>query len=184
MEKLFYTPLFSDKIILEKKDVYPSISQTVFNGSDYMSVDTDVLNTTFKFLKEPVEAFASQVMAKLGFEQFSICTSWLTRTNNDNMPRQDHIHTNSFMSGVVYLHDDCSPLLLRHPMPWRWSSGESNEITASGYLFEPEEGSVIMFPSHIAHIITPMTSTKTRYSVAFNIVPSGTFGTRDSRVQY
>ena len=58
MEKLFYTPLFSDKIILEKKDVYPSISQTVFNGSDYMSVDTDVLNTTFKFLKEPVEAFA------------------------------------------------------------------------------------------------------------------------------
>lgn len=182
IHKLFYTPLFSSNISLENKDVYPAISQTTFNGNDHMSVDTDVLNNTFKFLRVPICAFAGKVMHELGFDGFSVYSSWLTRTTNDNMPIQDHSHTNSFLSGVVYLHDGCSPLLLRSPMPWRWSSGKSNEITASGYLFEPKLGDVIIFPSNISHIITPMQEPVTRYSVAFNIIPTGIFGSRDSKI--
>lgn len=183
IKKLFYTPLFSDKLQLNPQEVYPAISKTGLVSSGQMSIDTNVLDTTFKFLKDPIVSFSRRVMCEFGFSQFSISSSWLTSTTNDNMPTQDHIHTNCFLSGVVYLHDNCSPLLLRNPSPWRWSSGQRSEITASGYLFSPESGSIVIFPSHIAHIITPMESNITRYSVAFNIVPTGEFGIRDSRTR-
>lgn len=179
---LFSTPLFKTNIKLERKNVYPAISQTSFSGTHHMSDDNDVLNTSFRFLRDPVCAFAGKVMHEIGFEQFSIFTSWLTRTTNENMPVQDHSHTNSFLSGVVYLHEGSSPLLLRHPIPWRWSSGKTNEITASGYLFEPDVGDMIIFPSHINHVITPMVESVTRYSVAFNIIPTGIFGSCDSKI--
>ena len=181
IKKLFYTPLFSDKLNLSPEEVYPAITRTKLLPSAHMSVDTNVLDNTFIFLKEPILMFTKRVMCEFGFSEFSISSSWLTATRIGNMPTQDHIHTNCFLSGVVYLHDNCSPLLLRHPMPWRWSSGYRSEITASGYIFEPECGSIVMFPSHIAHMITPMELNVTRHSIAFNIIPTGEFGTRDSR---
>lgn len=180
--KLFYIPLFSSTITLNDSDVYPAITKTEFDGSDYLSKDVDVLNTTFLFLRDPITKFVDEIMSSLNFEAYSIFSSWLTRVNNDNMPRIDHIHTNSFLSGVVYLHEDSSPLLIRNPSPWRWSSGKSNEVMSSGYLFEPKRGDIIIFPSHISHLIMPVNNNKNRYSIAFNVIPTGIFGNKDSKI--
>lgn len=179
---LFPTPLFKTNISLQNEDVYPAILKTKFSGNDRMSEDIDVLNTSFTFLRNPVCNFVGKVMHEMGFEKFSVYSSWLTRTTKDNLPTQDHSHTNSFLSGVVYLHKDSSPLLFRNPMPWRWSSGKLNDITASGYLFEPSCGDIILFPSNINHIITPFHNNSFRNTVAFNVIPTGLFGTRDSTI--
>ena len=38
----------------------------------------------------------------------------------------------------------------------------------------------MFFPSHLKHYVTTHNNSKTRYSLAFNIVPIGLYGDRDS----
>lgn len=74
--KLFYIPLFSSTITLNDSDVYPAITKTEFDGSDYLSKDVDVLNTTFLFLRDPITKFVDEIMSSLNFEAYSIFSSW------------------------------------------------------------------------------------------------------------
>lgn len=98
-----------------------------------------------------------------------------------------HSHSNSLLSGILYLNvfDGYGKTVFYYPDPW-WEYQNSrlmqftnttlnntielvNEIT-------PEEGKLVIFPSHIMHSTKPTTVNKERYTIAFNSFFKGTIG--------
>ena len=180
---LFACPFFIDKIELDDR-VYTAIKNTPCKGA--MSYDENVLTSNFDFLHEPVNNLVSDVMSQLGFPNYHIFTSWMTYTTMGYRHGLDHMHCNSFMSGVLYLTDNASPILFRHPNPWRWSSGvdDTNDgvLKSNQYIMSPFRGDIVIFPSHVHHMILPHHDEEPRCSIAFNVVPVGKYGARDSTI--
>ena len=63
-------------------------------------------------------------------------------------------------------------------------STEYNEYNAQQYAINPQNGLILLFPSEVWHQVNTNKSDKTRYSLAFNVMPVGVFGdvTSDSQV--
>ena len=191
---LFACPFWFDKIELDTEQVDNAIKSTPCYLA--MSVDENVLDTTFKFLFDPINERVYKAMDQMGFLNYSIFTSWMTKTVAGYRHELDHMHYNSLLSGVVYLTDNPSPLLFRHPMPWRWLSGPNNEksLNSNKFTLTPKKGDIVLFPSHIHHLILPHKNVATvngfptfavqsdRCSIAFNVHPTGQYGIRDSRI--
>ena len=181
---LFACPFYFDRIEFDTKKVNNTISKTEFLGN--MSLDEIVLDNDFKFLFDPIDEIVSNVMSELGFMKHTIFASWLSKTVMGFRHGLDHQHNNSFYSGILYLTDNASPILFRHPLPWRWCSGMDDKndgmLKSNQILFAPKKGDVVLFPSHVFHLIMPHKHPTDRYSLAFNIVPSGRYGARDSTI--
>jgi len=103
---------------------------------------------------------------------------------------QFHSHANCFWSGVYYYgekYDESSSLAFKHPL--------NNYIENYGFTVYPEvatsynkmeeiitphKNGLVLFPSYLKHKILKHDSDIPRYSLAFNIVPVGNYGTGDS----
>ena len=181
---LFACPFYFDKIELDTEKVNNAIKSTPCMVA--MSVDENILDNNFKFLFDPVNEIVSKVMSELGFVKYSIFTSWMTKTVIGYRHGLDHQHCNSFLSGILYLTDKASPILFRHPLPWRWSSGldDKNDgmLKSNQMYLSPKKGDIVLFPSHVHHLIMPHKNSSGRYSIAFNVHPIGQYGARDSTI--
>ena len=181
---LFACPFYFDKIELDTDKVSDAIKSTTCLHA--MSVDENILETNFKFLYDPIDKIVSNVMFELGFGEYIIFSSWMTKTAIGYRHGLDHMHCNSFLSGVLYLTDKASPILFRHPMPWRWSSGldDKNDgmVKSNQFVMSPNKGDIVLFPSHVHHLIMPHKDPLVRYSIAFNVHPTGQYGARDSTI--
>ena len=60
----------------------------------------------------------------------------------------------------------------------------ANIFNSSDWFIDPQKGLVIFWPSEIYHTVieTNMNNNDIRKSLAFNIVPIGTYGKEDSQV--
>jgi len=121
--------------------------------------------------------------------EFKISTSWISKTPSGGFSNF-HNHGNSFMSGILYFdeYDDASgPLeLAAFNFPtnsFQLVPSEFNEYNSKDYTIYPSKNLLILFPSYIYHRIGTNNSIQNRYSLAFNIVPSGTVGIHDSTLQ-
>ena len=181
---LFACPFYFDRIELDTEKVSNTIISTPCMKA--MSVDENILETNFKFLYDPIDEIVSKVMSELGFVKYNIFTSWMTKTAIGYRHGLDHMHCNSFLSGVLYLTDKASPILFRHPLPWRhqFKFGDKNDglLTSNQYVMFPNKGDIVLFPSHVHHLIMPHKDPLIRYSIAFNVHPTGQYGTKDNTI--
>ena len=181
---LFACPFYFDRIELDTEKVSNTIISTPCMKA--MSVDENIHETNFKILYDPIDEIVSKVMSELGFVKYNIFTSWMTKTAIGYRHGLDHMHCNSFYSGILYLTDNASPIIFRHPMPWRWSSGldDKNDgmVKSNQFVMSPMKGDIVLFPSHVHHLIMPHKDPQVRYSIAFNIHPIGQYGARDSTI--
>jgi hypothetical protein len=181
---LFACPFYFDKIEIDTDKVKSAVKETQVLGA--MSLDEDIINTNFKFLFDPIDKIVCKVMLELGFKQYNIFTSWMTQTAIGYRHGLDHQHCNSFLSGILYLTDKASPILFRHPLPWRWSSGldDKNDgmLKSNQLVMSPKKGDIVLFPSFVQHMIMPHKDPLVRYSIAFNVHPTGQYGARDSTI--
>ena len=181
---LFACPFYFDNIELDTDKVSDAIKSTTCLHA--MSIDENILETNFKFLYDSIDKIVSKVMSELGFVKYNIFSSWMTKTAIGYRHGLDHMHCNSFLSGVLYLTDKASPILFRHPMPWRWSSGldDKNDgmVKSNQFVMSPMKGDIVLFPSHVHHLIMPHKNPQVRYSIAFNVHPTGQYGARDSTI--
>ena len=181
---LFACPFYFDRIELDADKVKNAIYTTQCLGA--MSVDENILHTNFNFLFNPIDNIVSDVMSELGFKKYNIFTSWMTKTAIGYRHGLDHMHCNSFLSGVLYLTPHASPIIFRHPLPWRWSSGldDKNDgmLKSNQFVLSPKMGDIVLFPSHVFHLIMPHKDNVVRCSLAFNVVPIGQYGARDSTI--
>lgn len=91
-----------------------------------------------------------------------------------------HAHSNSFVSGVLYLtrpHPDCRTVFIRPPGGADFGFRHETETTRQGPYNAPafalphtEPGDLVLFPSYLFHE-APLNTGARRITVAFNAVP-------------
>ena len=121
--------------------------------------------------------------------QWRLQNSWAVRHGEGDWS-QAHHHTNSVFSGVYYVktndtsgnlvftrtHDTVSTTTFDFPFT------QHNELNSKSFGVTPQTGEIVMFPSHLLHSVDPNRSTEQRFAVAFNFVPSGSWGTDEHEI--
>ena len=77
--------------------------------------------------------------------------------------QKKHTHTESLLSGVLYLEIPDFPNNGKH-------EGELRFAGHQHYYIQPKEGMVVLFPSYLPHETIPYTSSGERICIAFNVI--------------
>jgi len=128
----------------------------------------------------------------LGYKKrnYAISTSWFTLSNKGE-GSQIHIHKNSFWSCVYYYQEEypegTGGILFDNPnidlFDFYYSDNditETNNLNSRSCIFSPQPNLLLVFPSYLKHKIMKHDNDAQRSSLAFNIVPLGSWGDGDS----
>lgn len=112
-----------------------------------------------------------------------LCRSWFTRVfrNDETNP---HTHKNSWWSACFYFQEDCGIILQTEPQGIWCPTDNHNLDNSIEVKYEPNVGTMLMFPSHVRHQIVKHEKQTTRESLAFNFMPLGEVGIHDSSFTY
>jgi len=159
-----------------------------YKGKEHLYV---LENKKFKDLKDAIlkefNYFASEILKYTN--KFKITTSWFTQLDKGERG-QVHNHHNCFISGVLYLqtNTESGNIVFRNFSDSRsWLiPTEYNIFNSKDWIYKPENGLILFFPSELHHQVEENKSEQTRHSLSFNIVPIGTLGdeTSDSHIIY
>jgi uncharacterized protein (TIGR02466 family) len=108
-----------------------------------------------------------------------ITQSWLNFTFEKQWHHK-HSHPNSFLSGVYYIDadeendkitffQDGYKQIKLTPAEWNWWNSES-------WFFTVKTGNIVVFPSHLTHMVQQKEGNNVRCSLAFNTFLKGTIG--------
>lgn len=117
--------------------------------------------------------------------EFKFTTSWFTRSKPETHS-QLHTHRNSLISGVFYFDEyDENSGKIEFQKDFGISDiyvepSHYNVYNANMWQVTPTKNMLIFFPSNLSHKVAINKSNKTRYSLAFNLLPVGNIGVGDS----
>jgi uncharacterized protein (TIGR02466 family) len=117
---------------------------------------------------------------------FSIYSSWGTQTLPNGFS-SSHTHSNSWISGVYYpsSNENFNIKVYNDYLNQFYSiPSEHNIYNTKEWLITPKENQLILFFSNLRHKILFNKSNEKRYSIAFNVLPTGNFGVGDSEVNF
>jgi len=139
----------------------------------------------FKFLKDiilnEVHSFMNDTMRYTN--KFKITTSWFIKLD-DGEGAQLHSHLNTMLGGVLYLQTppNCGDIVFQNLNDRRFNlvPDEYNMLNCREWIFTPKEGLLLLFPGELYHKVKVNESKQTRYSMSFNIIPTGLIGDETS----
>jgi uncharacterized protein (TIGR02466 family) len=159
----------------------------------HRSANSYILNNPmFAELKQKIvyalQDYANNVLGFAG--KYSITQSWLSIKN----PGQRHVmhsHANSIISGVYYFNnqDESSGLTFvksavstngTFAMAPLVNQNVENQFTFNEVSLSVQNNMLCMFPSYLPHKVGPNNSNNTRYSIAFNAMPTYALGSEDN----
>ena len=155
------------------------------NISSYQSPSTlqgeEELRPLFQYVCE----MAIQAVQDLNFidNNIFLTHAWVNFNDSRQCMNCEHIHGEVF-SGVFYLKapPESGKLVLTNTGLNRLWSGcelikEKNQFTGESLRIEPEEGSIILFPSYLPHSVETNNHDDERISISFNlmVLPQGQF---------
>jgi uncharacterized protein (TIGR02466 family) len=155
------------------------------NVSGYQSPFTlqgeEELRPLFQYVCE----MAIQAVQDLNFidNNIFLTHAWVNFNDTRQCMNTEHVHGEVF-SGVFYLKTppESGKLVLTNPGLNRLWSGcelikEKNQFTGESLRIEPEEGSIILFPSYLPHSVETNNHDDERISISFNlmVLPEGQF---------
>ena len=190
-------PLFptvvAAKILTEDLSELASIEATEYCKSAHSTAegsrDLDLLKSypqTKNTILNHFDLFKNSIL-KLSNTEVAMTTSWSTRTTIGH-ESQWHSHKNSWYSGVLYLETLVNGADIEFENPvmnlqsWSLPPTEWLSFNCESHRITPEKNLLIFFPSYLRHRITLHQTAQPRYSVAFNMIPVGTFGKGDSSI--
>jgi len=184
----------SDKIINDLKSL-PIERVHIDNG--YNSLEKYVLNQKpFILLKnsilENLNIYLYKIIKIKKNINFKLMNSWVNVHKKGDWA-QEHEHSNSYISGIVYLDvfGNSGNLIFKKENNWTnifpkvplIDFEEYNETNSTTWTYVPKNGDIYLFPSFLKHSVEKNLNKKNRYSLAFNFLPSGKFGT-DKNLDY
>ena len=192
---LFSLPLMTISLEIDNDKLLQHIQHTSYRhniNSDecYLSQSVKLLEN--KKLKKEKEIFLKAIkeyLIALGYTQeFKILNSWSTKVKQ-NYQSQPHVHTNTWISGVYYTQDNSSIRFIKN---WANSSffnlefsNSTNIYSATKWDLKVKKNTLLIFPSELQHKIEKNTFTHDRYSIAFNVLPVGSFNKgQDNEITY
>jgi len=197
MKHLKTIPICANALFLYKlnikKDLSLEFKKEKFNpikkiGDSLISKDLNILKKYDNLNKEINKAVDETLKEILMLKNvnYRIFSSWLTKTKPKSIyGSESHKHPNSWLSGVYYpkhdpnfgikFYNDNTNYFFTPP-------AEYNIYNSDEWTFVPEDNHLILFFSNLRHKIMPNLSLQSRYSLAFNILPKGKFGSMDSKL--
>jgi uncharacterized protein (TIGR02466 family) len=198
IDPIFSKPIYSKPLNIDTKKIVSMLEEYDFHdaGGDISSTKkpTDIENISsasdnlyvledkrFKFLKdELMKEFYLFSRDQMKYSnKFEITTSWFTKAEK-GQSSESHNHNNCMISGVLYLQTDknCGNINFQNYDNRRYNINieEYNIFNGAEVDFPPEDGLLLLFPSEVWHKIEKNKSDTTRYSLAFNLVPTGLIG--------
>ena len=120
---------------------------------------------------------------KLQTENLRICLSWANKSPKMNEHR-GHFHPNSWLSGIYYVSDGCTPTFFESPVSQRKTGivVKSDSVLDHNTWQSPSEtGCLILFPSWLEHYTAITEFGGTRITISLNVMPQGL--TSDSLIE-
>lgn len=189
-------PLFPSIVsFFRLEDTVEKINQNDFefirtgdsSEKSYITKEIRVLETYPKLKECILKNFEEYTDQCLTYDQsFMLTTSWITKIGM-GCKSSFHNHKNSFYSGVYYF-DDCDKntgqLEFKNPLvdltSYHVIPKEYSIYSSSSWKIQPQKNLVVFFPSYLYHRIAEHSGRDVRFSLAFNLVPVGPYGHRDS----
>lgn len=200
VDLLFPTPVYKTK--LEENDDLKLIKNHLeyFEYYDYDNAlgtkDQNVLkNPLYKNLREKVEDHLNRFLfdiLKIDNLKVAHCNSWINKFQKGHYTNL-HQHGLSFFSGVLYLKvydGDCGDIIFHKKESYNTLStltfgcefSEKNKINSYDVKYKPEDRLLLIFPSHLNHMVTVNNCDSIRYSLAFNYFIDGNLGVDTQRL--
>jgi uncharacterized protein (TIGR02466 family) len=166
-----------EEVDLKEIENIKSIEKFKFVGENRTcySEDTYILDS-YPVLKEIVEKninfFIQNVYGETN-STLKITQSWVNK-QAINALHEKHIHTNSILSGTIYISVDENTgdlFLFKSTLNKRMminSIDEYNDFTYDYYIFRPKIFDMYIFPSNLYHSVGENNSTIDRISLSFN----------------
>tara|TARA_R110000751_G_scaffold35531_2_gene87256 strand:- start:1477 stop:2094 length:618 start_codon:yes stop_codon:yes gene_type:complete len=184
---LFSMPVIAVDVNIDNKKILKFLKKTKLgiqpHGiNSYMSHSVKILDDKI-MVKEKnnlLKVISTSFKQVLNYKkQLKILNSWVTKTGV-NGESQNHVHRNSWMSGVYYPEHDKNFQIIFKKEPMSCSTydvfeNNHNIYSCEEWTITPKENTVLLFPSNLMHRVAKNLSNKNRYSLAFNINPIGTF---------
>ena len=156
-------------------------------GNGHISYSTNILNN-YPQLQQQIQQHLDSYTTQLGYTtNTQITTSWLN-IHKQHGYCQLHNHANSIISGVVFINipTDSGKFLFKRnnssndklfSMQIQMDTTEqSTQYTGNEYIIDPQPNTLLLFPSHLQHMVTTNNSTQERLTLAFNVIPHGLIG--------
>jgi uncharacterized protein (TIGR02466 family) len=178
----------NDKLLKHIKNI--TYRDNINSNKSFLSKSVKLLEN--KKLKKEKQIFLiaiQQYLNVLGYKQkFKILNSWSTKVEK-NYNSQVHVHTNTWLSGVYYTQDNSSIEFIKN---WANSSffnlefnNSTNIYSSTKWDLKVKKNTLLIFPSELQHKIKKNLLKENRYSIAFNILPIGSFNKgQDNEITY
>ena len=195
MKHLHTIPICSNTLFIYRLDIKEDLTlkfkEEKFKpaaGSSLISEDLNILKKYEDLNKEISKAVDETLdeILKLKHINYRIFSSWLTKAA-PNAFSDSHAHSNSWLSGVYYPKGDPGfsiKFFYDNKPPFFTQPTEYNIYNSTERVIVPQDNFLILFFSQLRHQLMPNQSTKDRFSLAFNILPRGKFGTGDSKTKF
>lgn len=192
---LFSTPIcitnVQEQIVADANAYAHQLEYDRFNSnSGWVSKNKYVLNdvrlsTVKTAIEEQLQKYVYNELMVNPEIKFYITNSWVVKYDKGDWGRS-HIHTNSLLSGVVYLQVDENSSHI-------WFERENNQqplfpsavnveftqwniFNSKSWKIQPQKAQLLFFPSNVMHGVATNNSEESRYALAFNIFARGKFG--------
>lgn len=190
---LFSTPLYYEKLDVDLFRTITNVKKLDYEESSgaWISKNQFIFdNTSFFEVKDYVETeLKKYIHSELEVsEQLKLThtSSWVCKHLKGNKSQQ-HLHSNSMFSGILYLQCDeksggvefatspSTPTYCTSTINLQSFIKDSNVLNSRIWYKKPEPGDLFLFPSHLLHKVEASESDEERYCIAFNYVLTGEY---------
>lgn len=164
----------SGETIVQNEGNTTSLNRYIVNEPEMATIKSEIENA--------VKIYMDKIISAKPEVQAYITQSWLNFTSEKQWHHK-HEHPNSFLSGVYYINADANNDKITFfrsgynqikltPSEWHWWNAES-------WWFTVKTGDIVVFPSHLTHMVEQKAGDNIRCSLAFNTFLRGTIGVND-----
>lgn len=198
--QLFSIPLFYSNIGELDADVknviknfeYPDEAAGHDHTANKYILNDATLEVLAKQIDDAVQHFVHEVLQVNDNVKFGLENSWVNR-HAKGEHNTLHWHSNAMLSGVYYVDsaEGAGDIVFQKSHLWnnlfhdtvRMSYKETNIHNTNEFFITPRAGDIVLFPSHLEHMVTPNITDIPRYSLAFNYFPRGHVGEGTSELR-
>jgi uncharacterized protein (TIGR02466 family) len=207
MEQFNITPLYAIPLYQTNLNMLdPVIKQFLVtqtyermpSGNGDYTVNKNILNAPeCTALKEHIQSHIDYFL----FDQLQVSrnvtleiqNSWVNRHGKGDYAHV-HYHRNSVISGCYYLETfpDSGEIVFQKDKAFNnlfdttvdmGFDNAMNIFNSTYWPLRPNTADLVLFPSHLAHSVTPNNTDQIRYSLAFNVFPRGQLGHGTDTIQ-
>jgi uncharacterized protein (TIGR02466 family) len=185
IEPILSQHIFSFKCPLGLKEILSSVKNLPVHSNHFnqATVDTYTLDKPeFGEVKTWVEQCLQEVLTEMKYTfQIRVTQSWVNKSEK-GMWHFAHTHSNSFISGILYLTPSTSKTWFSCDSIWSPPNtllpfySHAKNYSELIHKFPTTPGTLLLFPSSLTHSVNEHDLEDPRYSLSFNTFPFGTFG--------